>query len=475
MSVSSRKTTLVRLGLASVLALASWMVVAPVASAQPPGEGPALGDRLTQEEVESGDLSLTELRREGRRVFSTPFNKLDGYGDGPMNKNDPTSPGGRPSLQDNGTFLRVNGLDGQTCLECHSIVSNATIPATFGVGGIGAASANAIFQPTDIDVDDEVGVGYASFNGRFINPPFLFGSGGIELLGKEMTEDLQALLAEAKANPGQDVELLTKGVDFGTIRFQDGKLVTDGIEGVDEDLVVRPFGRKGEFPTVRAFDLEALAFHFGMQPSEVVGKGIDDDGDGVLDEVTAGEISAMHIFNTTLERPRKTQVTEEVQAGFKLFQSIGCAECHTPILETRRKELSYCFPEIPERPFENEFYRVDLSEDPTGFKETKDGGLSVILFADLKRHDMGDALAESFGSELDRFFTTARLWGVADTAPYLHDGRATTLTEAILLHGGEAQAARDNFAGLSDKDRILVLTMLRALRTPSEVGTGLDE
>ncbi len=66
----------------------------------------------------------------------------------------------------------------------------------------------------------------------------------------------------------------------------------------------------------------------------------------------------------------------------------------------------------------------------------------VPLFGDLKRHDMGDALAENFhlvDEQRNREFTTARLWGIADSGPYLHDGRATTLTEAIMLRGGEAR------------------------------------
>ena len=91
------------------------------------------------------------------------------------------------------------------------------------------------------------------------------------------------------------------------------------------------------------------------------------------------------------------------------------------------------------------------------------------LFADLKRHDMGDGLRENFAQASERRnreFTTARLWGVADTAPYLHDGRATTLTEAILLHGGEAQAARDQFADLRDRQQDALLAFLRSLRTP---------
>jgi CxxC motif-containing protein (DUF1111 family) len=62
---------------------------------------------------------------------------------------------------------------------------------------------------------------------------------------------------------------------------------------------------------------------------------------------------------------------------------------------------------------------------------------------------------------------------VADTAPYLHDGRATTLTEAILLHGGEALPARNAFAALSDQNRARVITFLRSLRTPTEPAKDL--
>jgi CxxC motif-containing protein (DUF1111 family) len=82
------------------------------------------------------------------------------------------------------------------------------------------------------------------------------------------------------------------------------------------------------------------------------------------------------------------------------------------------------------------------------------------------RHDMGPGLAESAGLELDPLFITARLWGAADTSPYLHEGCATTLTETILLHGGEAQQARNGFEALRDDDRIRLLEFLRSLKTP---------
>ncbi|MFT4647219.1 MAG: hypothetical protein ACI9X4_000429 [Glaciecola sp.] len=424
--------------------------------------------RMTQGDIQDGTHTLDEVRAEGLKIFATPYNRLDGYGDGALNTIDPTSPGGRPSLQNNGTFLRVNGLDAQTCMECHSVGSAATIPFTFAVGGVGGANNNVLFQPKNIDVDDESGSGFAAFDGRFINPPFLFGSGGVELIAAEMTLDLQRFKALAQNVPGVDFDLITHGVSFGALKFDSaaGTLDFSNLQGIDQDLVVRPFGRKGEFATVRAFDVDAMQFHMGMQPIEAVGQGVDDDQDGVIDEILTGEISALHVFNTNLERPEIRDWNTAARNGFARFQSMGCAECHVPSIDTRSKELIYRFPEVETSPLANEFMRADLSTSPAGFASNTNGGLTVRLFSDLKRHDMGPGLAETFGSALDSQYITARLWGVADTAPYLHDGRATTLTDAILLHGGEAQTARDNFAQLNTAERTELLTFLKRLRTP---------
>ena len=420
--------------------------------------------QMSQDDIANKRISPYTLRRMGGLVFSTPFTKLDGHGHGPVSAHEPDLLETRPTLQGNGTFLRVNGLDAQTCMECHSVLSNAVVPFRFGVGGVGSASSNAMFKPTWIDPTTG---GKENFNGRFINPPFLFGSGGVELLGKEMTLDLQQLRAQAQQSPGTRVALVTKGVSFGSIVCQqDGTCDTSQVEGVEADLVVRPFGRKGEFATVRAFDVEAMEFHFGMESVELVGEGVDRDGDGVINEVTIGQISALHIFNTTLTPPIMT-LSSEAQDGQELFEHIGCADCHIPSLTTNSPMLTYSFPEVPTDPTANVFYRVDLRDYPTFFEEAEQGGIIVPLFADLKRHDMGPGLAESFGEELAAQFTTARLWGVADTAPYLHDGRALTLTEAITLHGGEAQAARDAFINTLDaQEKETLLTFLRSLRTP---------
>jgi hypothetical protein len=458
--------------LASLLAaLAAPLVLAS------PGEAPRLSPRIDQSDVTSGRLDLADLRMAGMRIFTTPFNRLDGYGDGPENPADTTSPGGRPTLQGNGTFLRVNGLDAQSCLDCHSIVSAASTPPRLGIGGVGTANNNAIIQPTQIDVADELLAGKATFNGRFANPPFVFGAGGVELLGLEMTADLQALKQAALASPGTSVALVSKGVSFGTlVAHADGTLDTSGVEGVDDDLVVKPFGRKGEFATTRDFDVGALQFHFGMQPVEAVGLDVDADGDGVVNEVSVGELSVLGIFVSTMDRPVVDRLGTDARHGQRVFMDIGCADCHRPMLSTRRRLLPLRFPEDKFHPFDNAYYLIDLTKPSPGFDANRNGGVDVPLFADLKRHDMGPGLAETFHgatAQRNREFTTARLWGVADTAPYLHDGRATTLTDAILLHGGEAQGARDAFRSLTDSDQVDLLTFLRSLRTPDEPAKDL--
>lgn len=462
-----------RIWLLSFLSLLFLPLAVSPAVAQQVGEAPALGNnRITQTDIINNVYTLLEIRRKGRDIFSTPFNTLDGFGDGPgVDPNDPTSPGGRPTLQDNGNFLRVNGLDSQSCVECHGILSNASIPPKFAVGGVGGVGANAMAGATEIDVDDSDGNGYAFYNGRFINPPFIFGSGGVELLGKEMTSDLQEIKQKALANPGVVFQLDTHGVNFGSIVSGFAGLDTSNVQGIDEDLVVRPFGRKGEFISTRAFDRGAMAFHFGMQPVESVGFNVDDDGDGYVNEILEGELSALHIFSATAERPVQGFTTSN---GYAKFVAAGCDDCHIPSIHTRSEELTMSHPEVEDNPNANVFYSVDLTASPTNFTpSTSTNGVVVPLFSDLKRHDMGPGLAESTGGPLDSLFITARLWGVADTGPWLHDGRALTLTEAILAHGGEAQASRDYFANGGAGTKLAILGFLRSLHTPASVGTDL--
>jgi hypothetical protein len=111
------------------------------------------------------------------------------------------------------------------------------------------------------------------------------------------------------------------------------------------------------------------------------------------------------------------------------------------------------------------------------------GALNVPLFSDLHTHNMGKALQDLTAQGTDvagvcvepSFFLTRPLWGVADTGPWLHDGRATSLMEAILLHGdtasgsgSEAAPIIDAFEKLSDADKQNVVNFLLSLRLPVE-------
>ena len=433
---------------------------------------------IEQADIENGVFDLDEIRKAGGQVFTTPFNRFDGFGDGPPEIFEPSFSfpfrGDRPTLQ-NGmtTMLRVNGLDAQTCQECHSVISRAVVPFTLGIAGHGGINTSPMPGTQLLEVDDPDGNGIVDTTGRVINPPFLFGAGGIELLGKEMTRELQTIKSAAEAEPaGTQFNLVAKGVYFGTatstgINSPANISINNGL-GIDQDLVVRPFGRKGENFTIRDFDRGAMAFHMGIQAVEVVGPGVDPDGDGISDELSVGEMSALSIFLVTTPRPRTAHPTGDAASGEALFHSIGCTSCHVPELQTDSKYLTQSFPDIGTDPDANVFLEIDLSKEPVKFAKTPGGGLRVALFADLKRHDMGPELAESTGGAMDPFFTTARLWGIADSAPYMHDGRAATLTEAILAHGGEAQQQRNNFDTLSDQQKIQLLTFLRSLKLPNQ-------
>ena len=472
----------------------------PALAQDPDGPAHAGTAGLTQAYVESlnpnNPHDFDTLRALGQAIFTTPFNRQDGLGDGPYDPTEwpPFALGHRPTLQNNDTtFLRVNGLDAQSCNECHVIVSHATRPPTLGIAGVGGVVQQAIIRPTMIDVsdsfDDRMGYlaghtpdlpmvpdGVADYNGRFANPPFLFGSGGVELLAKEMTEDLQATLAQALvATPGTVLQLTSKGVDFGyvtNVGYQQVELQLEGVGPITPDnnnpapaLVVTPFGRKGENFSVRDFDRGAMQFHFGIQPVELFGDD-DDDNDGHIDEVTNAEMSVLHFFGVTNPPPVQGPMNAAANHGQALFANIGCADCHRPVMYTRSKKLPLAFPEVATDPSANVYAYVKLNK--VGFQNAGPG-VAVPLFSDLKHHAMGPRLAETFEGDkpvANDEFVTARLWGIADTAPYLHDGRATTLYEAIEQHGGEAQTARDNFIGLSAGDKSDLVAFLKTLHTP---------
>ena len=131
-----------------------------------------------------------------------------------------------------------------------------------------------------------------------------------------------------------------------------------------------------------------------------------------------------------------------VLRGKQLFYQAGCIGCHVPKLATRRDW------EVPAL-----------------------AGQLIWPYTDLLLHDMGEGLADHRpeGMADGREWRTPPLWGIGLTETvnghtyFLHDGRARNLTEAILWHGGEAQAARDAFTAMSKADRDAMLAFLNSL------------
>lgn len=162
------------------------------------------------------------------------------------------------------------------------------------------------------------------------------------------------------------------------------------------------------------------------------------DMDGVADpELSEQDLFDLVSFSMLLAAPKAEPLNETTEAGSERFSELGCAACHVRALE-----------------------------GPDGL---------VPAYTDLLLHDMGPELedgiimAESTGAE----FRTAPLWGVIAVAPYLHDGRAATLEEAILAHGGEAERSRKAYRDLAQAERDQVLAFLESLGGREQTSAGL--
>lgn len=502
------------LGVACALALG----VAPTAEAitVDPGEL-AVVERLHGKNAEHCDEAVAEQDfleafECGDELFETAFNAVDGgganVGDGGRFTRVPRTDLDGPGEWASHMPARATGPNAESCVSCHQ-------GAAFGGGGDGSGpvAANAIRDPSA-----------SADPGQFIqrNTPHLFGGGALQRLAEEMTLALRvqfdAGVAAARASGGTvEVPLSAKGVEFGSI-VVDGKGSVDatGVQGVDTDLQVRPLQWKGSEPTVRSFVRGAGHNELGMQAVELVGDGVDGDGDGVMDELTIPDVTAMAAYLAGQPRPvtelelnrlrlllarnhESARIAElglpqlsrsdiaAITRGEELFEEIGCAECHRPALvideptfsepstvagffdapfpagqpklaETIRFDLTR---DLPDNQFAVGRQRLDLGN----FERTRSGGAIVRLYGDLKRHDMGPELAENVDETGagESVWLTKELWGVGSSAQYLHDGRATTLAEAILEHGGEGDASRAAFAALSDDDEARVVRFLENL------------
>lgn len=461
---------------ATVLSVA--VLFSPSTQAQELGDERAMTFHILQGDINNGRVSGTQLRKAGNLFFRAPFTIEDGAGrPGATGSGIPT----RRPLVGARAFLRTSGPDANSCFGCHNTPES---------GGSGDVVANVFLgaqerEPVLMSVAPEFSAERRT--------PELHGAGLIELLAREMTHDLHTIRDRAKeearlAGRSVRVRLITKGVDFGFLSAApDGSLRTTEVEGVDKDLVIRPWSQKGTVTSLRAFSVTALNQHHGIQADERYGVrqtgAIDFDRDGVNLEFTQGDVTALVLYQATLPPPAQIIPKSEarksaVVRGSALFDQIGCAECHRKELELespiftepgpynlegtlRRSEVS--------RPFSQDLTMLSWGK---ALPKTQTGKVLVRAFTDLKRHRIADGDDQFFANEIvsqgltstDEFLTR-RLWTAGNGGPYGHSGNLTTLREAILHHAGEARGARLQFSKLSKDDQGSVIEYLKTLKT----------
>ena len=246
-------------------------------------------------------------------------------------------------------------------------------------------------------------------------------------------------------------------------------LVFDAVKaqrGDSHPVSLGRFGWKANTPSVRVQSLGALRGDIGitnplfpeesiagssMHDSYLARTGFVDTGSGVDGEPEASaEFSDDVVFYAeTLAVPARRQVDDaKVREGARLFELVNCSGCHQPKFVTKSSGEIGGLPMI------------------AALK-----GQTIYPFSDMLLHDMGEGLSDgrpdflASGSE----WRTRPLWGIGLTqtvnpqAGFLHDGRAASVEEAILWHGGEAQASTDKFMALTQKERAQLLAFVMSL------------
>ncbi|MBI4871096.1 MAG: hypothetical protein HY814_05975 [Candidatus Riflebacteria bacterium] len=452
------------------------------------GEQAIITTHLSQALLEAGEVPLATLVSHGKLLFESRFTVLDGQGR-------PGSTGGTaPRTPTQPAFTRLSGPDSNSCLDCHDQ------PSSGGAAGFVAC----VFQKANLA--DPVLTTLDPTKSLERSPMPIFGSGAIEMLAREMTAELQrqraqALAGAASSGSSVTVSLTAKGIDFGSLTaLPDGRIDPLRIEGVDWDLVIKPYHWKGGMTSLREQSNGAMNQHFGMQSTERFGEGLDADGDGKANELTSGDITALTIFQASLPVPRPVapETAEERAAaarGEQLFGTIGCTTCHKAEMILDSPVFTEPGPYNPPGNLRSSdttgTFSFDLTSQCQGncLERRSDGKGIVRAFTDLKRHTMTDAQLTFFGNEKmmagmlngsapASMFTTAprmrpppqfltrRLWDVASTDPYGHRGDVTTLTGVIGYHGGESRAARDAFFALALADQAAVIEYLKTMQAP---------
>jgi len=215
--------------------------------------------------------------------------------------------------------------------------------------------------------------------------------------------------------------------------------ITDNLR--DGTKTVGKFGWKAQVPTLLQFAGDALVNEMGITTSGFPNENCPQGNCAELTFNPAPGINASGLKPVDLQNymwllaaPARGPQSADTIEGEQIFQNIGCTACHVPTLTSGTSFIAA---------LDHKTYHP---------------------YSDFLLHDMG-ALGDDLemGSSTGSEMRTALLWGLRFITRYLHDGRATTLDQAIAAHEGQGVASRDRFAALAPDARAKLLAFLRSL------------
>jgi CxxC motif-containing protein (DUF1111 family) len=373
----------------------------------------------------------TELEasfNDGDLLFGTPLRQADGLG--PLYTRSSCDSCHTEGVRGPGLVSKMSVVeaDGVTPAADQSMLAYGHTVHPLGVAG----AYNGALKPTPILPPE--GMPNVKVTTR-LGPPVL-GRGYIEAIADSEIERVaaeQAARGDALHGRVNRVAYASEAnVDTSFHTFQKGQ------------MVIGRFGLKARVATLDDFTADAFQGDMGitspLRPVEFPNPDglTDDDKPGI--DVDYDSVNLRATYIRLLAIPNRKTSAE----GAALFAASECAACHVPALATR---ADYPVPEL--------------------------AGIDAPVYTDLLLHRMGSALADGLPAnpgvdgEADSFeWRTAPLIGLRFNRTFLHDGRAKSIEEAVLLHraeGSEANLAIDRFEALSDADRETLLQFVEAL------------
>ncbi len=322
-----------------------------------------------------------------------------------------------------------------SCAACHSVPALGGSSRVF-VTRFGRV-ANGVFDPL-------VSLGGSLLQERAIDPS------GLEHVPHEAN-----VVARRQSTPLFGLGLIEAIPDATILRGVRTKPV-DGVLGkasmvldvATQKTLVGRFGWKGQQATLLSFAGDAYLNEMGITnrlfPTENAPNGnvallkkLDTvrDPEDQPDPVSGkAGIDVLADFMRFLGPPPTRPITASNAFGAKLFLDVGCASCHTPMMSTGSSKIAAL------------------------------NAKTVMLYSDLLLHDMGmlgDGIVQ--GTAGARDMKTPPLWGLSASGPYLHDGRAMTIEDAIKAHDGEAKVSRDRFLKLTRDQQALLVEFLKSI------------